>query len=100
MCHISVAEFLMEHAVAECERRGAGGLRDQLALDGQRRAALGRLCSAPFGTRCGALKRLLLRIVLRGLLKTAACFARLGALPAGRGVARAKALHGIEARGA
>ncbi len=50
--HIAVAELLVKHAVAEAEGRGsAGGLGHQLALDGERRPALGRAGAAGAGRR-------------------------------------------------
>src|SRR5579871_325205 len=93
--YVAVAELLVKHAVAKIEvRRRAGGFRDQLAFDHQRRALrLG-----------GAARRPIRRLTfLKTVVLASAVAARavgLRALPAGRSVARAEGYQIVEARGA
>src|SRR5437870_4387998 len=109
--HVAIAEFLMEHPVADRELGArAGRLGDELALDGERAGATGAgeaghaLDGRPFSrawARCViARDRVLVVLALLLLEATRAGGALLRALPARRAVARAEMRHVVEARGA
>src|SRR3984957_2544398 len=99
--HLAVAEFLVKDPIAERElRSGAGGFRDQFALDGHGGALVAGKAA---GVAPGRKWRLAFVEAAAGLSIAAALAAGavgLGALPARRRIAGAERFHIIEARGA
>src|ERR1700747_1352269 len=95
--HTAVAEFLVEDAVVERElRHCAGGFCHQLALDSEGAASVAGKAAAKAAAR-GEGRLLFVKAALVAALPAAPL---LRALPAGRGIARTKGLHIVEARGA
>src|SRR5260370_2944849 len=100
---LAVAELLVKHPVVQGKfRGGAGGFRDQLALDGHRAALVAGEAARCTTARAGK-RRLAFIKTAAGLAVAATLAARaicLRPLPARRRIARAERFHIVEARGA
>src|SRR5262249_5516637 len=95
---MAIAELLVKHAIIQRKfGHCAGGFRDQLALDGQRRSLLAGEAAELVARRIGSL------LPLEAPARLSAAAARaigLRALPARRRVAGAEGFDIVEARGA